>query len=72
MILAADPKSAAEAQHAGIERVFYDLEYINKSERQRGRNTVISNNNIDDIPAVRKVLTTSQLLVRTNSHPCLH
>lgn len=66
MILAADPISAAEAQHAGIERIFYDLECINKTERQRGRNTVISNNSIDDIPAVRKILTTSLLLVRTN------
>ena len=66
MILAADPQSAAEAQHAGIDRVFYDLEYINKAERQRGRNTVISNNSIEDIPQVRKVLTTSELLVRTN------
>lgn len=66
MILAADPQSAAEAQHAGIDRIFYDLEYINKAERQRGRNTVISNNNIEDIPQVKKVLNTSELLVRTN------
>ena len=55
-----------EAQKAGIDRIFYDLEYIGKAERQHGRNTVKSNNSIDDIPAVRKVLTTSQLLVRTN------
>ena len=66
MILAADPQSAVEAQHAKIDRIFYDLEYINKAERQRGRNTVISNNNINDIPAVREVLTSSKLLVRTN------
>ena len=66
MILAADPQSAAEAQRAKIDRIFYDLEYINKAERQRGRNTVISNNNINDIPAVREVLTSSKLLVRTN------
>ncbi len=66
MILASDPQSAAEAQSAGIDRVFYDLEYIGKAERQHGRNTVKSNNRIEDIPAVREVLTTSQLLVRTN------
>ncbi|MCR4614129.1 MAG: aldolase [Bacteroidaceae bacterium] len=66
MILAADPQSAIAAQQAGIDRVFYDLEFIGKSERQHGRNTVKSNNKIDDIPAVRKVLTTSELLVRTN------
>ncbi len=66
MILAADPKSAAEAQEAGVDRIFYDLEYIGKAERQRGRDTVKSLNSIDDIPSVRNVLTTSQLLVRTN------
>lgn len=66
MILAADSKSAMEAQNAGIDRVFYDLEWIGKAERQHGRNTVKSNNNIDDIPAVRKVLRESELLVRTN------
>lgn len=66
MILAADLQSATEAQEAQIDRIFFDLEYINKAERQRGRNTVISNNNLEDIPLVRKVLTTSSLLVRTN------
>lgn len=66
MILAADPKSALDAQNAGIDRVFYDLEYIGKEARQHGRNTVKSFNNIDDIPEVRKVLNQSELLVRTN------
>ena len=66
MILAAEPDAAAEAQSAGVDRIFYDLEYIGKAERQHGRNTVKSNNSIDDIPAVRKVVTTSELLVRTN------
>lgn len=66
MILTADPVSAKEAQSAGIDRIFYDLEYVGKAERQHGRNTVISHNNIEDIPAVRNVLTTSELLVRTN------
>lgn len=66
MILASTPDDASKAQEAGIDRVFYDLEYIGKAERQRGRDTVKSMNNIDDIPAIRKVVTTSELLVRTN------
>lgn len=66
MILASDPISATDAQNAGVDRVFYDLEYIGKEARQRGRNTVKSLNNIDDIPSVRKVLDKSELLVRTN------
>lgn len=66
MILAADPQSAIDAQEAGVDRVFYDLEYIGKESRQHGRNTVKSMNHIDDIPAVRKVLDKTELLVRTN------
>lgn len=66
MILAADPQAAIEAQNAGVDRIFYDLEWIGKAERQHGRNTVKSNNNIDNIPAVRKVLNKSELLVRSN------
>ena len=66
MILAADSQSALKAQKSGVDRVFYDLEWIGKNERQHGRNTVKSNNSIDDIPAVREVLKESELLVRTN------
>ncbi|MCM1141030.1 MAG: HpcH/HpaI aldolase/citrate lyase family protein [Muribaculum sp.] len=66
MILCDDAESAASAQNAGVDRIFYDLEYIGKAERQHGRNTVKSNNSIDNLPAIRKVVTTSQLLVRTN------
>lgn len=66
MILAAEPISALDAQNAGIDRVFYDLEYIGKEARQHGRNTVKSLNSIDDIPEVRRVLKQSELLVRTN------
>lgn len=66
MILASDPVFAKEAQDAGIDRIFYDLEWIGKNERQHGRNTVKSNNSIDDIPSIRSVLNKSELLVRTN------
>lgn len=66
MILVSDPEQAKIAERAGIDRIFYDLEYINKAERQRGRNTVISHNDIEGIPDVKKVLNNSKLLVRTN------
>ncbi len=66
MILAADPKSASDAEVAGVDRIFYDLEYIGKEARQHGRNTVKSMNKLEDIPSVRAVLSKSELLVRTN------
>lgn len=66
MILASTPQDAVAALEAGVDRIFYDLEYIGKAERQRGRDTVKYQNSIDGIPAVREVLACSQLLVRTN------
>lgn len=66
MLLTADPIGALEAQNAGVDRIFFDLEYIGKESRQHGRNTVKSMNDIDDIPAVRNVLDKAELLVRTN------
>lgn len=66
MILASTIDDAILAQSAGVDRVFYDLEYIGKAERQRGRDTVKYHNDIELIPALRKVITTSSLLVRTN------
>lgn len=66
MILCNDAESAQEAQEAGVDRVFYDMEFIGKAERQHGRNTVKSDNKLEGIPAVRKVLTKCELLVRTN------
>ena len=66
MILADTPDAAIAAQEAGVDRVFYDLEYVGKAERQHGRNTVLSQNDIENLPAIREVVTTSQLLVRTN------
>ena len=66
MILASTPEDALSAQAAGVDRVFFDLEYIGKAERQRGRDTVKYHNDINDIPKLREVVTSSELLVRTN------
>lgn len=66
MILCDDAESARCAQDAGVDRIFYDLEFIGKAERQHGRNTVKSNNSIDNLPSIRQAVTSSQLLVRTN------
>ena len=66
MILADTPAEAIHAQDAGIDRIFYDLEYIGKAERQRGLNSVKSHNDINNIPQIREVVTSSDLLVRTN------
>lgn len=54
------------AEKNGVEWIFVDLEFLGKSERQKGKDSVISNHKIDDVKKLRKVLTLSKLLVRIN------
>ena len=61
-----EPSVAAMLERCGVDWVFVDLEIIGKQERQAGRNTVISGHSLDDVRAVRQVLTRSKLLVRVN------
>ena len=67
MYITNNPDVAKIAQSAGVDRVFIDLEYIGKTERQCGMDTVKSSHTVADIVNIRKVLTKSELLVRTNS-----
>ncbi len=57
---------AEAAQAAGVDRIFVDMEYIGKSDRQGGMDTVQSMHTIDDVKALRKVITKSTLHVRCN------
>ena len=60
------PEVADIAQRAGVDRIWVDMEYIGKEERQAGMNTVKSHHTIQDVKNIRKVTTTSELLVRVN------
>lgn len=58
--------TAEIAQKAGVDRIWIDMEYIGKEERQAGMNTVKSHHTIDDIIRLRPVVSASELLVRVN------
>lgn len=57
---------AGIAQRAGVDRVWIDMEYIGKEERQAGMNTVKSYHTIEDIVRLRPIVKTAQLMVRVN------
>ena len=40
MYITNDPKIAVIAENAGVDRIFVDMEYIGKSDRQGGMDTV--------------------------------
>lgn len=54
------------AQANGVDRIFVDMEYIGKEERQGGVDSVKNSHTIADVEAVRSVLNKTELLVRVN------
>ena len=60
------PDIALIAEKNGVDRIFVDMEYIGKAERQGNLDTVKNHHSIGDIVALRQVLTRSDLLVRVN------
>ncbi len=66
MLLTGDPVFAKKADACGVDRIFLDLEYINKADRQKGRNTFITHNTASDIAPLREAIKNAALLVRVN------
>ena len=66
MYITNDPKTALIAEQAGVDRIFVDLETVGKELRQGGMNTVQSHHTLEDVKALRQVLSKSELLVRVN------
>lgn len=60
------PEIASIADSAGVDRVFIDMEYIGKQDRQAGMDTVQNCHTIGDIVKVKSILHDSELLVRIN------
>lgn len=60
------PEIACIAQDAGVDRIFVDMEYIGKSDRQGGMNTVQCHHTAEDVAGLRKHICRSELMVRVN------
>ena len=66
MYITNDPKVAVIAEKSGVNRIFVDMEYIGKSLRQSGMDTVQFHHTLEDVKNVKKVLHSAELLVRVN------
>lgn len=66
MFITNDPRIAAMADEAGVDRIFIDLETVGKQLRQGGMNTVQSDHTLADIQAVRPAVKRAELMVRIN------
>lgn len=66
MLITANPEIAAYAEKSGVHRIFVDMEVHGKVERQGHLDTHKAQHTYDDIVAVRRALTSSELMVRLN------
>lgn len=66
MYLTSDPVAAHQAEEAGVDRVFLDLEILGKEERQGHLDTVVSHASLADVAILRKAVKKAKLLVRCN------
>lgn len=66
MYITNNAEVARIAEASGVDWIFIDLEQIGKAQRQGHLDTVMSKHSIDDIREIKKILTKSKLLVRTN------
>lgn len=66
MYITNQPMIARIAEAAGVDRIFVDMEYIGKSLRQGGMDTVQSHHTFADIASVKKIVNKAELLVRCN------
>lgn len=60
------PEIAQIAESAGVDRIFVDMEYIGKNERQNGMDTVKSSHTLNDVRKISGAIEKAELLVRIN------
>ena len=65
MYITNNPSVALIGEQCGVDRLWVDMEWMGKEERQPG-DTVKSHHTLEDITNLRKVLTKSQLMTRVN------
>jgi len=66
MYITREPAVAQIAEAAGVDRLWVDLEYIGKADRQRSMDTVQNHHVPEDVARLRSVLTKSEVMVRVN------
>lgn len=66
MYITNQPEIAQIAEAADVDRIFVDLEYIGKQDRQGGMDTVQSHHTINDIYRIKRAISNAELVVRCN------
>lgn len=60
------PEIAQIAESAGVDRIFVDMEYIGKADRQGGMDTVQSHHTVEDVRKMKEAVSMADVMVRVN------
>lgn len=60
------PDVALIAEKNGVDRIFVDMEYIGKEQRQGKLDSVKNHHTVEDVKRIRQCITQAELLVRVN------
>lgn len=66
MYITNNPQVAQIAEAVGVQRIFVDMEYIGKSDRQGGMNTVQNHHTVQDVKNIKNAVHMAQVMVRVN------
>ena len=66
MYITNDPSVARIVEKSGVDRIFIDMEYIGKADRQGGMDTVQSRHTVDDVRKIKNTVSTAKVMVRCN------
>ena len=60
------PEVAVIAEQYGVDRIFVDMEYIGKADRQKGNDSLINYHTLEDVKTIRAAVKKAGFLVRIN------
>ena len=66
MYITNQPQIAQIAESSGVDRIFVDMEFIGKADRQGGMDSVKNHHTVEDVCAMKQAVESAEVLVRVN------
>lgn len=66
MYITNQPQIAQIAESSGVDRIFVDMEYIGKADRQGGLDSVQNHHTVEDVRRMKQAVESAEVLVRVN------
>ncbi len=67
MYITNKPEIAKIAENSGVDRIFIDMEFLGKGERQKNLDSVKNHHTLEDVRLIKNIVKKAQILVRVNS-----